>query len=78
MRQKELNKVKELIKEFYDEGQLGLYNCRNIAGDPMMNLFTGYNFTLDICLSYSYFEVFGTTQKEFNELMKFYDKLGGN
>lgn len=40
MNQKEeFNKVKKLIKEYYDNGDRGLYNTRNIVGDRMVNLF---------------------------------------
>ena len=35
----EFNKVKKLIKEYYDNGDCGLYNTRNIVGDRMVNLF---------------------------------------
>lgn len=77
-RQRELNEVKELIKEFYDDGNHGLFSTRNMVGDYMWNLFCGDYFTLDICYSYAYFELFGATEKEFNEVMKFYNKLGGN
>lgn len=44
----------------------------------MWNLFYGNHFNLDICYDYSYFELFGATEKEFNKVMKFYNKLGGN
>lgn len=77
-RQRELNKVKKLIKEFYDDGNHSLFSTRNIVGDHMWNLFYGNHFNLDICYDYSYFELFGATEKEFNKVMKFYNKLGGN
>lgn len=64
-----------MIKEYYNDGDCGLYNTKNILGDPMTTIFNGKYFTLDICFYYSYFEVFGTTIEEFNELTKFYDNL---
>ena len=74
-REEEFNKVKELIKEYYDVGNCGLFNTRNVVGDMMINLFKGKYFILDICFNYSYFEVFGTTDEEFKELEEYYDRL---
>lgn len=74
-REEEFNKVKELIKKYYEDGDCGLYNTRNVVGDIMSTLFKGKYFTLDICFYYSYFEVFGTTNKEFEELKNLYKKL---
>lgn len=74
-REEEFNKVKELIKKYYEDGDCGLYNTRNVVGDIMSTLFKGKYFTLDICFYYSYFEVFGTTNEEFEELKNLYKKL---
>lgn len=74
-REKEFEKVKELIKEYYDDACCGLYDTRNIAGDYMTNIFRGKYFTLDICYHYEYFEVFGTTSEEFAILKTIYNKL---
>ena len=41
----------------------------------MDNLYDGRFFRLDICYNMMYFEVFGTTIKEFRALEKFYNKL---
>ena len=64
-REEELEKVKETIKDYYSEGNCSLYNTRNIAGDIMTTIFKGKYFKVDICFTYSYFEVFGTTSEEF-------------
>ena len=69
-RKKEFLKIKELIKNNYDNG--GLFDTRNIAGDTMKTIFKGKYFTLDICEYYGYFEIFGTTKEEFTELKKYY------
>lgn len=74
-RKKELKKVKKIIKENIDDARCGLYDTRNIAGDSMMNLYEGKYFSLDICWYYGYFEVFGTTDEEFEELEKFYERI---
>ena len=74
-REEEFKKIKELIKENYKSGDCGLYDTRNIVGDPMTNIFNGKYFQLDICYYYSYFEVFGTNCEEFEELEELYDSL---
>lgn len=76
-RENEFLKVKEIIKEYYDDACCGLYDTRNIAGDYMTNIFRGKYFTLDICYYYEYFEVFGTSYAEFKELEQYYKELGG-
>ena len=74
-REKELQHIKKLIKEYYSDGDCGLYNTRNILGDQMANVFNGKYFELDLCYHYSYFEIFGTTKDEFEELEKFYERF---
>lgn len=70
-----LEKAKEIIKKYYKDGKCGIFNSRNIIGDPMINIYDGGNFVIDICYRYSYFEVFGLSDKEFAELVKYYNKL---
>ncbi len=74
-REKELEKVKNIIKEEIENADCGLYNIRNLVGDSMFTIFDGDYFTLDICYNWGYFEIFGTTKEEFMELYKFYDSL---
>jgi hypothetical protein len=74
-RKKEFKKVKQIIKENIDDARCGLYDTRNIVGDTMMNLYKGKFFSLDMCYYYGYFEVFGTTDDEFEELEKFYEGI---
>lgn len=74
-RTQELEKIKALIEKHYGEADCGLFDCSNWAGDPMTNIYAGEYFDLDICYGWSYFEVFGTTAKEFKSLLKFYDGL---
>lgn len=74
-REKEFIKIKNLIKENYEDASCGLFNTRNIVGDYMSTIFTGKYFTLDICYYWCYFEVFGTTEEEFKELKEFYKSL---
>lgn len=73
-----LKKAKEVIEKYFDAGDCGLFNCRNYVGDPMMTIYEDENITIDICYSWSYFEVFGLTGQEFSELKKFYEGLRKN
>ena len=70
-----LEKAKEIIKAYYEEGRCGIFNSRNTIGDPMTNIYDGGNLIIDICYRYSYFEVFGLSNKEFAKLVKYYNKL---
>ena len=74
-RKNEIQKVKELIKKYYRYSKYGIYNTRNIVNDPMETIYHGSYFMLDICYSYGYFEVFGTTNEEFEELEEYYASL---
>ena len=74
-KEEEFNKVKEKIKEYYDEASCGIYDTRNLVGDAMTTIFRGKYIQLDICFYYSYFEVFGTTEEEFEKLYDYYEGL---
>ena len=70
-----LEKAKEIIKEHYEQADCGLYDSRNIMGDPMVTIYDENGLTIDICYYYSYFEVFGLSDEEFEELEVFYNSL---
>lgn len=70
-----LEKAKEIIKENYDNAKCGIYDCRNIAGDYMSNIYDENGLTIDICYEQHYFEVFGLTDEEFSILEEFYRSL---
>lgn len=74
-REKEFKKIKEIIKENIKDADCGLFFARNIAGDPMINLFVGKFFIINICRCYSYYEVFGCNSKETSELKDYYAKI---
>lgn len=76
-REKEFEKVKKVIKNYYDLARCGIFNTRNIVGDNMTNIYKGKYFEVDICHSYEYFEVFGTTKEEFDYLENYYEHLKG-
>lgn len=70
-----LEKATEIIKKYYDEADCGIFNSRNLVGDPMSTIYDEDGLTIDICQYWSYFEVFGLSEKEFLELRKYYGSL---
>lgn len=70
-----LEKAKEIIKKNFRYGDCGLFKSRNLLGDPMHNIYNTDGLKIDICFCYSYFEVFGLTDEEFEELEDYYNKL---
>ena len=70
-----LEKAKEIIKEHYEQADCGLYDNRNTMGDPMTTIYDEDELTIDICYYYAYFEVFGLSDEEFEELEVFYNSL---
>jgi len=67
--------AKKIIKDNYKDANCGIYDCRNIVGDPMINIYNANGLIIDICYHYSYFEVFGLSKIEFEELERFYNTL---
>lgn len=71
-----LETAKKIILEYYEDADCGLFNTRNLVGDPMYTIYDENGLQIDICYSYAYFEVFGLTNDEFDRLMKYYCSLG--
>lgn len=74
-RKEEFEKVKTIIKENIEDANLGLFFTRNFVGDRMHNIFNGEFFEIDICYGCCYYEVFGCTEQEEEELDKFYQGI---
>ena len=70
-----LDIAKKIIEQNYEYANCGIFNTPNIMGDPMATIYRGNELIIDICFYYSYFEVFGLSKDEFNELEKFYYTL---
>ena len=73
---RDLTKVKETIKHYYKEGDCGCFFTRNWIGDEMANIYDNDGIQIDICYHYSYFEIFGLTCAEEEEIANFYESLG--
>lgn len=70
-----LDKVKNVIRNEYSYAMHGLFFTPNWVGDPMSTIWEEDGVTIDICYNYEYFEVFGLTEEEENELLEFYSSL---
>lgn len=68
--------AKKIIKENYDDANCGIFNLRNLVGDYMETIYAENGLYIDICYNWAYFEVFGLSDEEFEELEKYYKKLG--
>lgn len=73
-----LEKAKAVVKAYYRFAYCGIFDTRNIVGDETLTIYEGNGLTIDICFNYSYFEVFGLSDVEFEELEKYYDSLKEN
>lgn len=70
-----LEKAKEIIKTHYKDACYGIFNSRNVVGDKMTTIYEDEFLTIDICYRWLYFEVFGLSIAEFEELEKYYGSL---
>ncbi len=70
-----MNEIKEVIKEYYNDACCGIYDCQNTVGDSMETIYYDGNVQIDICYSWSYFEVFGLTDDEWEILVEYYHTL---
>lgn len=71
-KKEEYIKVCKLIKYNIRDAKYGIFNTRNIIGDPMCTLFKGKYIQLDICYYYGYYEVFGLSDEEYDNIRYFY------
>lgn len=72
---KAVEKVKEVIKNNIEDALYGIFDCRNVVGDPMETIYDEAGVRIELCHNWGYFEVFGLTNKEFLEVESFYKDL---
>ena len=65
----------KVIEEHYQDAPYGIFDTRNIVGDFMSTIYEGNGLKIDICYGYKYFEVFGLTKEEFQQLESYYTAL---
>ena len=70
-----VEKVKKIIRENYNDAQFGCFFTRNILGDPMSTIYMDNEIVVDICYRYGYFEIFGLTEDEEDEVLQYYESL---
>lgn len=67
-----LDIAKAIIWTYITHAICGIFNTRNILGDDITTLYNKDGLTIDICYGECYFEVFGLTDREFEELKTYY------
>lgn len=70
-----LDVAKRIIKENYDTYCCGIFDTHNIAGDDMHTIYKDDSLEIIGCYWYSYLEVFGLSEDDFDELERYYDSL---
>jgi len=69
-----LDVAKGIIDKYFGIADCGLFDSRNLVGDPMTTVYNANGLTVDICYHYSYFEVFGLSPDEFKKLREYYNQ----
>lgn len=69
-----LDKVKEVIRQHYNNCDGGIYNCHNIFDDPTEEIYNEDGVRIHTNWLWRYFEVFGLTKEEFGELKRYYEE----
>lgn len=64
--------AKSVIKENILQARHGIFNTWNVVGDTMWDIYNENDLEIRICYEYEYFEVFGLTEAEFEELEEYY------
>lgn len=67
--------AKQIIKQYFKDAECGLFDTRNLVGDPMVTIYSKDGLRIDICYYYGYFEVFGLDDEAFEQLASFYRSL---
>lgn len=71
MNDEKLKKALEFLRDYFkDYDRMPAYNCRNTAGDDMETIYEEDGITIEWCYNFSYIEVFGLTEVEFNKLLE--------
>lgn len=68
-----IDKLKRFLQENYPNEQA--FNTRNIVGDSMERVYDKDEIIVDYCYYYSYIEIFGLTDEEFEDLIDDYGML---
>lgn len=69
-----MEELKKIIKDNIRDADCGIFFSRNLVGDPMTPVYIGGKYTVYICYPYNYFEIFGLSKGQQEELEDFYKK----
>lgn len=70
-----LDRIKQVVKDFYPIADCGLFFSRNLIGDQMETIYDEDGIQIDICYYYSYLEIFGLSDDEQKTMKHFYLEL---
>lgn len=62
-----IDKLKKFLQENYPNEQA--FNTKNVLGDSMRTVYNEDGIIVDYCYDYVYIEIFGLTDKEFENLI---------
>lgn len=69
-----LQKLWEFLQDYFKEYDcMPAYNCHTTAGDELETIYEEDGITVDWSYKWSYIEVFGLTEAEFEELLEMSD-----
>jgi len=74
-------RVQHLVEFFKENRQYvpgcGIFDCRNIVGDPMTTIYDepADGVVVDACYEYGYIEIFGLTDDEFADACRAIDAM---
>lgn len=70
-----IKEIKKIIEENITSAMHGIFFTRNIIGDIMTTIYKNGEVQVDICYEWDYFEVFGLTEEEQEDIYIYYIKL---
>jgi hypothetical protein len=67
-RENKINNLIFFLKKMFPNG-IQMFCTRNICGDPMVNIYDSNDISVDYCHYYSYIEIFGLEDDEFERVL---------
>jgi len=64
--------AKLVVDTFLKEASCGMFDRRNLVGDPMETVYDDGEIMICICRQWEYFEVFGLSRRDFEKLRDYY------
>lgn len=76
MNKRKLEALKDKIKHYFQHAANGLFDITYSSGDESSStIYASDGVVLNICYCDSYFEIYGLTKEDFNELNEYYNTL---